>query len=56
MNEFIEKYSKEKNITSKYSLASMKSNLRRVEKIIDKNFDDWEVDDFKDHENISSIL
>tara|TARA_R110000851_G_scaffold317415_2_gene480906 strand:+ start:742 stop:1659 length:918 start_codon:yes stop_codon:yes gene_type:complete len=56
MNEFIEKYSKEKNITSKYSLASMKSNLRRVEKIIDKNFDDWEVDDFKDHEKIIDDL
>ena len=52
MDEYIKKYADKKKITSKYSLTSMKSNLRRIEKIIDKDFNKWKISDFKEDEKI----
>lgn len=52
MDEYIKKYLKEKNITSKHSAVSIKNNLRRVEKIIDKPFDKWQIKDFENSEKL----
>lgn len=52
MDKWMEKYAKAKNITSKYTLRSMVSNLRRLEKTMDIPFDKWKVSDFKNSEKI----
>jgi len=52
MDEYISAYSEKRGISSKHTISSIKSNLRRVEIIIDKKFKDWKIGDFKDDEKI----
>ena len=56
LKKYIEAYSKNKNITSKYSKSSLFSNLKRIETAIDKKFEDWNVSDFKNDEKIIDEL
>lgn len=56
MDDWLEKYSKSRKITSQYSLASMKSNLKRVEKVIKKDIKDWKIKDFENPEKILDDL
>lgn len=52
MDKWLESYASNKKINSKYSLSSMKSNLKRVEKIIGKEIDKWKPSNFSDPEKL----
>jgi len=52
MDKWLESYAQSKNITSKYSLNSMKSNLKRIEKVTGKKIEEWKAIDFKNPEAI----
>ena len=56
MDDYIDEYAKKKSITSKHSLTTMKSNLRRVEKLIGKKIETWKESDFKDDSKIFDNL
>lgn len=52
MDKWLKSYAESKNITSKYSLNSMKSNLKRIEKVTGKKIEQWKAADFKNPEAI----
>jgi len=56
MEAYIEKYTKDKNISSKHTISSIRSNLRRVERVMDIKFDKWKISDFKNDEKVLEKL
>lgn len=56
MDLFLEKYQQSNGTKSKSTMSTMKQNIKRIEKLIDKNVEDWGVKDFKDTNKIVDII
>ena len=56
MDKYIEDYTKAHKITSQYTKRSLRSNLKRVEKALEKPIEEWKVATFKDDEKVIDAL
>ena len=52
MEEFLDLYQKSNGTKSKNTLNTMKTNIKRIEKLIGKKIDDFSINDFKDVNSI----
>lgn len=56
MEEFIEYYKDNNGTSSKHTITAMKGNMKRIEKIMGKDLEDIDVDDFKNVDNVVDEL
>jgi len=56
MEEFIEYYKDNNGTSSKHTVTAMKGNMKRIEKIMGKDLEDIDVDDFKNVDNVVDEL
>lgn len=56
MEAFLQKYQQSNGTKSKSTISTMKQNIKRIEKLIDKNVEDWSVKDFKDTNKIVDLI
>ncbi len=56
MDEFIEYYKDNNGTSSKHTITAMKGNMKRIEKIMGKDLEDIDVDDFKNVDNVVDEL
>jgi len=56
MEEFIEYYKDNNGTSSKHTITAMKGNMKRIEKIMGKDLEDIDIDDFKNVDNVVDEL
>ena len=56
MEEFLEKYQKSNNSKSKKTIETMKQNIKRIERLIDKKVDKWNIKDFRNTNKIIDLI